>query len=133
MDGLSSTFNLTTRAVVAYFSATASTVGASIRQGAHHAAQKSTNTGLSDCRTSFSKLLSLTSATFSLINDISSFQRTIVKSDHFRQWRLHVPAEVRVTLSHKVQDIFWRRPPMNCPCTSHSAVLSAMLAADHKS
>src|SRR2546425_11523413 len=67
MDGLSSTFNLTTRALSAYFSATASTVGASMRQGAHHAAQKSTSTGRSDCRTSFSKLLSLTSVTCSLI------------------------------------------------------------------
>src|SRR5436190_10417499 len=44
-DGLSSTFNFTTRALPAYFSATASTVGASIRHGAHQAAQKSTNTG----------------------------------------------------------------------------------------
>src|SRR5205807_8884380 len=44
-DGLSSTFNLTTRALPAYFSATASTVGASIRHGAHQAAQKSTSTG----------------------------------------------------------------------------------------
>src|SRR6185436_943870 len=68
MDGLSSTFTFTTRALAAYFSAIASTVGASMRQGAHQAAQKSTSTGLSDCKTSFSKLLSLTSVTCSLIS-----------------------------------------------------------------
>src|SRR6266487_4987201 len=73
MDGLSSTFNLTTRALVAYFSATASTVGVNIRHGAHQAAQKSTNTGLSDCKTSFSKLPSLTSATCSFIINSPSF------------------------------------------------------------
>ena len=67
IDGLSSTFTLTTRAVAAYFSATATTVGSSMRQGAHHVAQKSTSTGLLDCNTSFSKLLSFTSLTCVLI------------------------------------------------------------------
>src|SRR5258705_8993302 len=62
IDGLSSTFTLTTRAVAAYFSATAATVGSNMRQGAHQVAQKSTSTGLSDCNTSFSKLLSFTSS-----------------------------------------------------------------------
>jgi hypothetical protein len=42
-------------------------VGASILHGAHHSAQKSTNTGLLDCNTSFSKELSVTIETFSLI------------------------------------------------------------------
>src|SRR5918911_3211377 len=65
--GLSSTLSLTTVALPAYFSATASTVGASMRHGAHHCAQKSTSTGLSDLRTSASKLLSLTSLTCSLM------------------------------------------------------------------
>src|SRR6185437_1272116 len=67
IDGLSSTFTLTTRAVAAYFSATAATVGSSMRQGAHQVAQKSTSTGLSDCNTSFSKLLSFTSSIFAPI------------------------------------------------------------------
>ena len=34
--------------------------GATIRQGAHHGAQKSTKTGMSDCRTAFSKAASVT-------------------------------------------------------------------------
>src|SRR2546427_12556568 len=67
-EGLSSTFSLTTRALLAYFSATASTVGASMRHGAHHAAQKSTKTGRSDFSTSFSKVPSLVSLTCSLMN-----------------------------------------------------------------
>src|ERR671932_670557 len=71
MEGLSSTLSLTTRAVPAYFSATASTVGVRARQGAHHSAQKSTSTGAFDCKTSCSKLLSLTSLTCSLIFCIS--------------------------------------------------------------
>src|SRR5690242_15838066 len=42
-------------------SAIASTVGASARQGAHHAAQKSIRTGTGDFRTSVSKLESVIS------------------------------------------------------------------------
>src|SRR5258708_22702050 len=38
-----------------------------MRHGAHHSAQKSTRTGLFDCSTSFSKELSVTYITFSLI------------------------------------------------------------------
>src|SRR5215831_3802534 len=79
MDGLSSTFSLTTRALPAYFSATASTVGANMRQGAHQAAQKSTSTGRSDFSTSFSKLLSLTSLTWSLIEKLP--QNSILNSN----------------------------------------------------
>src|SRR5882724_7371029 len=65
--GLSSTFNFTTVAVSLNCWATASTVGVNIRQGAHHSAQKSTNTGLPDFSTSCSKDPSLTSRSFSLI------------------------------------------------------------------
>src|SRR5882762_631597 len=72
VDGLSSTFSFTTAALSEYFSAIASTVGASIRQGPHHAAQKSTSTGFSDSRTSCSKELSLTSFTLSFISRSSS-------------------------------------------------------------
>src|SRR5262245_6527855 len=39
-----------------------------MRHGPHHAAQKSTNTGLSDCMTSASQFESLTSATNLLIS-----------------------------------------------------------------
>src|ERR1700728_2878020 len=46
-----------------YCSATASTTGASARQGPHHAAQKSTNTGVSDCKTFCSNSASFTSDT----------------------------------------------------------------------
>src|ERR671929_51991 len=55
---------------------TASTVGASIRQGAHQGAQKSTSTGLSELSTSDSKLLSLTSLTKSLM--ISNLLRLLL-------------------------------------------------------
>ena len=41
----SSTFNFTTLIFPAYAVATSATVGASIRQGLHHSAQKSTITG----------------------------------------------------------------------------------------
>ena len=67
IDGLSSTLSFTTSALLKYCSPTASTVDANILQGAHHSAQKSTKTGFSDCKTSFSKELSLTILTFSLI------------------------------------------------------------------
>src|SRR4029077_8190953 len=44
-----------------YSPASSSTIGAMARQGPHHAAQKSINTGLSDFNTSESKLASVTS------------------------------------------------------------------------
>src|SRR5262249_46673725 len=64
----SSTFSLTTFSLSSYFSASDSTVGASILQGGHHAAQKSTSTGWDDFKTSLSKFVSLTSVTYSLID-----------------------------------------------------------------
>src|SRR5215467_14367538 len=60
---LSSTLSLTTLALPLNCSEIASTVGASIRHGAHQAAQKSTSTGLSDFNTSPSKEPSVTSKT----------------------------------------------------------------------
>src|ERR1700730_18370420 len=44
-----------------YSPASSSTIGAIARQGPHHAAQKSTSTGLSDFSTSESKFASVTS------------------------------------------------------------------------
>src|SRR5262249_20870467 len=67
VHGLSSTFSFTTATLPEYCSAIASTVGDSIRQGTHQAAQKSTSTGFSDFRTSCSKELSVTSLTLSFI------------------------------------------------------------------
>src|SRR5262245_51243159 len=66
--GAISTFSLTTFSLSSYFSASDSTVGASILQGGHHAAQKSTSTGWDDFKTSLSKFVSLTSVTYSLID-----------------------------------------------------------------
>src|SRR5262249_16498361 len=63
----SSTLSFTTFALPIYFSATCSTFGASMRHGPHQGAQKSTNTGLSDCITSISQFESLTSPTNLLI------------------------------------------------------------------
>src|SRR6266550_7886770 len=73
VDGLSSTFSLTTARLPEYCSAIASTFGDNIRQGAHQAAQKSTSTGLSDFRTSCSKELSVTSLTLSFIFVVPSY------------------------------------------------------------
>src|SRR5258706_11061721 len=91
-EGLSSTLSFTTRALLAYFSATASTVGASMRHGAHHAAQKSTKTGRSDFNTSFSKVPSLVSLTCSLIklnslpvNDLSFRPKARFEPDYDRR------------------------------------------------
>src|SRR5215475_13317038 len=44
-----------------YSAANSSTMGAMARQGPHHVAQKSTRTGLSDFKTSWSKFASVTS------------------------------------------------------------------------
>jgi len=46
-SGTSSTLTLANSIWSPYFSASFSKVGASIRQGEHHSAQKSTNTGFS--------------------------------------------------------------------------------------
>src|SRR3546814_8697504 len=61
MSGLLSTFTLPTTAWPSYSLANSSTMGPTMRHGPHHSAQKSTNTGLSDCSTTSSKLLSVIS------------------------------------------------------------------------
>src|SRR5438477_5847193 len=58
---LRSTSILVTLILPAYSVASSSTIGAMARQGPHQAAQKSTNTGVSDFRTSWSKFESVTS------------------------------------------------------------------------
>src|SRR5688572_4737277 len=60
--GLSSVFSLRNSTLPSYSDASSSTIGATMRQGPHHGAQKSTRTGLSFVRTSVSQLVSLTSA-----------------------------------------------------------------------
>src|SRR5215470_1113935 len=67
-EGWSSTFSFMTRAGPAYCSAIASTTGSSVRHGPHHGAQKSTNTSFPDCKTAWSKSLSLSSLTYSLMS-----------------------------------------------------------------
>src|SRR5690348_7000911 len=66
MSRLLSVSTLPTFTFPAYALASLSIVGASIRQGMHHSAQKSTSTGVSARRTSASKFSSLNSFTFSL-------------------------------------------------------------------
>src|ERR1700761_2991135 len=61
MPGLLSTFTLPTTALPLYSLAISSTTGPTIRQGPHHSAQKSTNTGLSDLSTNSSKFASVIS------------------------------------------------------------------------
>src|SRR6266567_6392799 len=58
---LRSTSILPTLILPAYSVASSSTIGAMARQGPHQAAQKSTSTGVSDFRTSWSKFESVTS------------------------------------------------------------------------
>src|SRR5215204_3325531 len=58
--GFASTSTLTTSMEPSYFSASFTISGATILQGPHHAAQKSTTTGRSDLRTISSKVASVT-------------------------------------------------------------------------
>src|ERR1700679_2337568 len=57
--GFSSILSLAMRILSLYVSAISSRMGAIILQGPHHSAQKSSNTGLSDLRTSLSNVASL--------------------------------------------------------------------------
>src|SRR5690349_18701028 len=59
MAGLASTSTLTTSTAPSYLAASFSISGATILQGPHHAAQKSTTTGRSDLSTSSSKFASV--------------------------------------------------------------------------
>src|SRR5881394_4011573 len=107
-DGLSSTFSFTTRALPAYFSATASTVGASMRQGAHHSAQKSTKTGWAALSTSASKLLSLTSVTYSLMYFSPYSPCSLAHSSHLRDHAIKLDVLARrrlprIVCAHAVQ------------------------------
>src|SRR5579864_2906535 len=65
VPGLSSVFNFPTFTLPAYSVAMASTVGAMALQGPHQGAQKSTNTGVSDLSTSWSKAPSVKVSVFS--------------------------------------------------------------------
>src|SRR5215475_6195863 len=67
-EGLSSIFSFRTRAAPAYCLAIVSTIGSSARHGLHHCAQKSTNTSFPDCKIAWSKSLSLSSLTYSLMS-----------------------------------------------------------------
>src|SRR5437588_700120 len=59
MAGWSSTLTLPTFSLPAYCVAISSTAGATIRHGPHQGAQKSISTGVVDCNTSVSKLLTV--------------------------------------------------------------------------
>src|SRR5215204_4300106 len=67
VEGLSSTLTLT-NATSSRESDISSRIGDTRRQGTHQGAQKSTITGLSDRRTSLSKVASVTSATAMISN-----------------------------------------------------------------
>jgi hypothetical protein len=56
---LASTSTLPTTALPSYSVLISSMIGPTIRHGPHHAAQKSTNTGLSDFNTTSSKVASV--------------------------------------------------------------------------
>src|SRR5580692_6405466 len=67
--GLSSTLIFTNLTLPSYSFASSSIEGAMALQGPHHGAQKSIRTGLSDLRTSLSKLESVTWRTLSFAID----------------------------------------------------------------
>ena len=77
--GLLSTSHFTTRALPEYSFDISSIMGATILQGPHHSAQKSTTTGLSELMTNSSKLLSFTSN--AIIIDILKFAIIICRKD----------------------------------------------------
>src|SRR2546425_7014397 len=73
VEPLASTSSFPTLTRPLYSSAMESMVGARARQGAHHAAQKSTSTGVLDFTTSLSKLLSVISTVFAPMNPPQKF------------------------------------------------------------
>src|SRR5260370_8281441 len=100
---MSTTLIYTARAIPSYFSATASMVGEIMRHGVHHTAQKSTNTGLSDCSTSASKVPSVVSVTCSLID----FPPRHLASYHYKARHIPRPRATRNYLE-----------PSRCPASS---------------
>src|SRR5206468_5700839 len=73
VEPFASTSSLPTLTRPLYSAAMESTVGASARHGAHHAAQKSTSTGVVDFTTSDSKLESVISTVFSPMSPPKKF------------------------------------------------------------
>src|SRR6266850_7793415 len=73
VDPLASTSSFPTLTRPLYSSAMESMVGARARHGAHHAAQKSTSTGVLAFTTSDSKLLSVISIVFAPMNPPKKF------------------------------------------------------------
>ncbi len=71
----SSTSSFTTLSLPAYSLASASTVGATARQGPHHAAQKSTSTGNGDWRTSVAKFALVTASALPMDESSSGVER----------------------------------------------------------
>src|SRR5690606_27372992 len=83
MSGLWSTLTLPTTALPSYSLANSSTMGPTMRQGPHHSAQQSSNTGLSDCNTTSSKLLSVISNAMMLVSCAVGSQPLAVDSQLF--------------------------------------------------
>src|SRR5947199_1282028 len=80
VEPFASTSSLPTLTRPLYSAAMESTVGASARHGAHHAAQKSTSTGVVDFTTSVSKLESVISRVFSPMNPPKKFYSSCEES-----------------------------------------------------
>src|SRR5688572_11487950 len=100
---LSSTFNLTTVALEANSDAIWSMIGPIIRHGAHHSAQKSTSTGLVDCRTSCSKELSVMCFTCSLISFPFPFPCSIYFLETKGQTGMSVPQLLAMSFDKALQ------------------------------
>src|SRR5690606_22675559 len=97
ISGLLSTFTFPTTAFPSYSVAISSTTGPTMRQGPHHSAQKSISTGLSDFKTSSSKLPSVISN--AIIFNFSNFSLNKNKYKYLPIDNRHSPFTNFYTLS----------------------------------
>ena len=84
--GLVSISTFTTLTRPAYSSASSSSIGAIALHGAHHVAQKSTSTGVSEARTSVSKLQSVMLHRLSIMRLFSSAVRESANQNRKQSW-----------------------------------------------
>lgn len=103
MPGLSSVFNFKQRTLPAYCLASSSISGAIMRQGPHHGAQKSTNTGTELSNTSSFHVLSLTTPATEIDTSKNTIQHTtpaLLRDPH--SW----PYKLDSSMSTRDSDLF---------------------------
>ena len=137
--GFSSTFILTMRTLPSYSAASSSMMGPTARQGPHQGAQKSSSTGISEFRTTLSKVASeICSAIVSLLGKYSKFPSQTDGSRRCRRAATAVKRLVASTATVKTVTQKHRqisrvpgksyRPGSPChagwsPCAAHAASL----------